>query len=153
MAVVLVVAATFVTPQPLPSHGPAHMTDPGSVASSQYGFVVAGFVLGFLALALTFYMNRPEPVVGAALLGVPAFDWERRLKLVEWEKDRSLGAAKGIAATASGFLVPIATVLLSKHPPKVSSLDAMGWICGIAGMLLVAVCLSQESARFARASL
>jgi peptidoglycan/LPS O-acetylase OafA/YrhL len=104
----------------------------------------AGAVLG---LGLVYVAGRycsPRRVTG--FVGSPL-----ELKVVEWERDRVMAAAKGLASTAAGFFVTVVTALLTKDiPSDVNILALIGCLAGAIGTLVLAGHLSRLSSQFIR---
>jgi hypothetical protein len=72
-------------------------------------------------------------------------------KLVEWERDRSLGVAKGLAGTAAGFLTSLfIAVLKGEITANVSGLSLLGCVLGAVGALLLAAEISRDTTAFTR---
>jgi hypothetical protein len=105
----------------------------------------AGFVVGLAVLIPAYRACLPRAVVGAK-------EQDHRA-LVEWEKDRVLGAGKGMASVAGGFLVAVLAAALKAELGSVPVVAAVGCIAGSVGMLLLAAELSRQSTEFARDSL
>ncbi|WP_157611074.1 hypothetical protein [Terrabacter sp. Soil810] len=125
------------TPQPLPS----------AVAWQPWELFLffAGFAVGLAVLIPAYLSCLPRPVAGAQV--------QDHRTLVEWEKDRVLGAGKGMASVAAGFLIAVVTAALKSELGSVPVWAALGCVAGSIGMLLIAAELSRQSADFARSSL
>lgn len=117
---------------------------PSGVA--EYGVLVVAFVLGGVALWLVGRVCSPMVIQDEH-----ATD-DYRVKLTEWERERVLSAAKGIAAASSGFFLTLVVALLKDEvAADVSALALIGCLLGAIGMLMMATHLSLSAARFALA--
>jgi hypothetical protein len=75
-----------------------------------------------------------------------------RVKLTEWERERVLSAAKGIAAASSGFFLALVVAILKDEVASdISALSLLGCLLGAIGLLMMATHLSLTAARFALA--
>jgi hypothetical protein len=112
---------------------------------SEGGALVASFV----SVALLLYFSRPgfdlsPPPAGAPPLGQP---WHE--KLIDWERDRILMAAKGTGSTAAGFLTAlVAAVLKNDIKDNVSTFTVIGCIAGAVGALVLASNMSANTRHF-----
>jgi hypothetical protein len=71
-------------------------------------------------------------------------DWDR--KLVEFERDRVLSAAKGIGSTAAGFLTAVVLAFAkSEITAQVSRWSLLGSVLGVVGALLLAATMSAST--------
>jgi hypothetical protein len=71
------------------------------------------------------------------------------MKLIEWERDRVMSAAKGIGATAGAFLAGLITALLSAEiKAEVPQSAVLGCLLGAVGALFIAVDLAKSTQGF-----
>lgn len=108
---------------------------------STYGAIAATFLL-WLAMHPRFY---PQ--------GIRYFDPtnDYQVKLVEWERDRVLGMAKGIAGAAVTYfaaLIPI--IFKGEIRIQVSPFTVIGIIIGFLGMLVLAANTNLSTSQFTR---
>jgi hypothetical protein len=98
----------------------------------------AGVEVLFLVALFTLYPTK---------LGPSTFS--DGVKLVEWERDRVMSAAKGIASTAAGFLVAIATALLKVEiGNEIPRVAVLGCVLGAVGALLLGADLARSTRAF-----
>ena len=111
--------------------------------------LVASFLLGALALWLVARISAPMDIPGG-----PGPDDTYLVKLTEWERERALSTAKGLATSASGFFVAVVVALLKDEvTSKVSALSLIGCLLGSIGVLMMATNLSLTANRSAIARL
>ena len=128
--------AIAVTPQPLPQQ---------SWQPIELVLFFAGLVVGLATLIPAYRACLPKAVV--------APNPQDFRTLVEWEKDRTLSAGKGMASVAGGFLLAVVSSVLKAELGSVPWWATLGCVAGSIGMLLLAAALSKQSAAFARSSL
>jgi hypothetical protein len=75
-----------------------------------------------------------------------SWDASRLAEVVGWERERMLGAARGVASTAGGFLLTLVTLLL-KDEIKVTltGWSILGLVLGAVGSLVLAASLSART--------
>lgn len=115
--------------------------DPGA----ELAVLVAFFCLG---LVTTWWVHRlcsPTDISDAHA----TVDY--RLKLTEWERDRVMAAAKGVASSSAAFFVAILTLILKDEiSTEVPAVIVLGCVLGSVAVLLVALELSIQASRFVR---
>ncbi len=105
-------------------------------------------MLGAVALWLIARISAPMDIPAG-----PADDGHQ-VKLTEWERERVLSIAKGMATSSSGFFLALVVALLKGElSSTVSTLSLIGCLLGAIGMLMMATHLSLTAARFATGSL
>ncbi|WP_020659671.1 hypothetical protein [Amycolatopsis benzoatilytica] len=88
-------------------------------------------VVGPLAVLLFRWIGTPQLFVDPA--------HHHYLKLLEWERDRVLGVAKGTGASAAGFLAVFAMAMLKQEiKADVSGFSLLGCLSGAVGLLVFA---------------
>lgn len=99
-------------------------------------------VLGVVLLVLL--QRLLHPLMPTAAIGQAA-----QLSFAEGERDRMLAISKGMAASASGFLLAtLAAVIEGKIAEGLPSWILVATLLGALGLLLLAAAQSQASARY-----
>jgi hypothetical protein len=87
--------------------------------------------------------------LGEPLEDLDEYDNPERVQIIGWERDRMLGAAKGIASAAAGFLVTLLTILLKGEiDVSITGWTVLGMIAGLVGSLLLAATIAADSRSF-----
>jgi len=108
---------------------------------STYGSLAVIFFLGGLLIS-SFY---PAPLNWFN----PDNDYD--VKLVEWERDRIISLAKGVAGTSITFLLALAPIVLKQNfIDSVSPFTVIGIVAGFLGALLLACDMSIATSEFTR---
>ncbi|MGZ4689067.1 MAG: hypothetical protein ACXWAY_05520 [Acidimicrobiia bacterium] len=114
------------------------------VASADWLFLASFGVALVVARVVMPYLTAMEPDgIG------PETDFEWMRIHAEWEHDRVQATAKGLAATAGGFLTSVLVAALSKGGlnPSVSVWSLVSCLGGVLGSVLLALVLSRRASR------
>jgi hypothetical protein len=85
--------------------------------------------------------------------GIPYFDQRKdyHLKLMEWERDRVLGLAKGMAGAAVSYLAALIPIILKGEIRiQVSPFTVIGIVIGFLGVLALAANMNVATSQFTR---
>lgn len=73
------------------------------------------------------------------------------LKLVEWERDRVLGLAKGVAGTSITYLAALVPIILKKDfSTHIPAFAIVGIVVGFLGSLILACNMTFATSQFAK---